>query len=317
MPIIVPLLLYYTISDPFMSIWEYDDYRPARGKSCNNDVICAIRLLDKYADSLHYNSFIIGSSRSDFYYVDDWRTHLSSTASCFHFNQSADNLYGSLQRIRYLYRRFDKIDNLLLIIDADYLDDMSAHSGHLFRIPPQVTRNPIDGLLLRWEELRAFYQLEFQKEWISGNIQNSFQGTTFNPYLNEIYKNSAEAKLQTMNLDEYNKTLSKDLQLYKRSGVDSINDVVILKNQEIALKEIALLARNGGTKLKVVVSPLYNQIQLNPSDVAILKKIFGDSNVYDFSGINEYTCDIKNYYENSHYRPILCRKLLDIVYQEK
>lgn len=42
----------------------------------------------------------------------------------------------------------------------------------------------------------------------------------------------------------------------------------------------------------------------------ILKDIFGYENVFDFSGINEYTNDIHNYYERGHYRPILGALLL-------
>ena len=40
----------------------------------------------------------------------------------------------------------------------------------------------------------------------------------------------------------------------------------------------------------------------------------GKENVFDFSGINEYTNDIHNYYERGHYRPILGARLLQKVY---
>ena len=71
------------------------------------------------------------------------------------------------------------------------------------------------------------------------------------------------------------------------------------------------------TNCKIIISPEYKQIRINPSDVTELKKIFGEENVFDFSGINEYTNDIRNYYEGSHYRPCLGRRLLDIVYGKK
>ena len=53
---------------------------------------------------------------------------------------------------------------------------------------------------------------------------------------------------------------------------------------------------------------------MNPADVEQLKNIFGAKIVYDFSGINQYTYDIRNYYDGSHYRPCLGQKLLDRVY---
>ena len=68
------------------------------------------------------------------------------------------------------------------------------------------------------------------------------------------------------------------------------------------------------TNCKIIISPEYKQIRLNPADVEQLKEIFGAENVYDFSGINKYTNNIRNYYEGSHYRPCLGRQLLDSVY---
>ena len=64
----------------------------------------------------------------------------------------------------------------------------------------------------------------------------------------------------------------------------------------------------------MIISPNYNQININPADIEILKNIFKEKNVFDFSGVNEYTNDIHNYYEKGHYRPILGAQLLQKVY---
>jgi hypothetical protein len=50
-------------------------------------------------------------------------------------------------------------------------------------------------------------------------------------------------------------------------------------------------------------------------NLLILK--FGSSNVYNFSGKNEFTTDLSNYYESSHYRPLLADKILKEIYQTK
>ena len=42
---------------------------------------------------------------------------------------------------------------------------------------------------------------------------------------------------------------------------------------------------------------------------------YGAENVYDFSGINEFTKDYHNYYESGHYRPSLGNKLLERIYK--
>lgn len=316
-PVIILTIGYYVLSDPFMSIWKYENYTPIKGKQCLNDVVRAVRYMDQYDDSLHYNSFILGSSRSDFFYVDDWKHYLSEDASCFHFNQSFDNLLGTYQRVKYLYDRFDRIDNLLIVVDAEYLRDISKHKGHLFRIPPTITKNPIDWAAFRWEEMSAFYNLEFQKEWLQGTYSPGNTGTSFSPYINEIYKVDAEYELNNGDTTEFWASIPEKYQLYQRDGYENISDVSIMNHQLELLKEISRLAESYNTDVRIVVSPLYDQIRLNPLDLQNLRCIFGEDKVYDFSGKNEYTNNKLNYYENSHYRPCLTRILLDKVYENK
>ena len=75
--------------------------------------------------------------------------------------------------------------------------------------------------------------------------------------------------------------------------------------------------RRHGTSIRVLISPDYNQKKLHPDDREILQGIFGKENVYDFSGINEFTEDYHNYYEAGHYRPLLGNKLLERIYKRQ
>ena len=99
-----------------------------------------------------------------------------------------------------------------------------------------------------------------------------------------------------------------------RPGEERVHPPVLMKPQIKLLSEIAKVFQDHHTKYKIIISPEYKQIRLNPADVVQLKEIFGAENVYDFSGINKYTNNIRNYYEGAHYRPCLGRQLLDSVY---
>ena len=66
--------------------------------------------------------------------------------------------------------------------------------------------------------------------------------------------------------------------------------------------------------MKIIISPDYNQVRIHPEDVTYLKRMFGEGNVFDFTGINEYTNDKHNYYEKGHYRPLLGIRLMKEVY---
>ncbi len=307
------LLAWYIIDDPFMMYWHYDNlYEYKQRKICANDAYRGIRWMNQYNDSMHYNSFIIGSSRTDFYYVDEWKKYLDDDASCFHFNQSGDNLLGTLQRTQYLYKRFDKIDNILFVMDAEYLEDMKPHKGHLFRQPWQVTEE-WDFFAYNWECIRAFYTIEYQKQVWGITPEEQKLPYYYIPEYNEVHKVGAEELLES-NPEAYYETLTGFYRLYERTYTDSISAPVIGKQQRDALEQLHTLLTNGNTDYRIVISPLYDQIVLNPQDLECLKEIFGEDKVFDFSGVNEYTNDVSNYYETSHYRPKLCNKILKKIY---
>ena len=58
------------------------------------------------------------------------------------------------------------------------------------------------------------------------------------------------------------------------------------------------------TNCKIIISPEYKQIRMNPADVEQLKNIFGSEHVYDFSGINQYTNDIRRVLRRSTLPPL-------------
>ena len=81
------------------------------------------------------------------------------------------------------------------------------------------------------------------------------------------------------------------------------------------LKEIREILKKEGTKYKIVICPTFDQKVYNPIDIEILKIYFGVENIYDFSGKNKYTNDMRNYYEGSHFKPSVGRQIMNEIYQ--
>jgi hypothetical protein len=95
----------------------------------------------------------------------------------------------------------------------------------------------------------------------------------------------------------------------KTDSIQRIN-----KKQIFMLKEVKHILEKNNTNYKVVLSPLYEQIKFNNSDLLLLENEFGN-NLYDFSGKNSFT-DVKtNYYETSHFRPNVGDSILKIIYK--
>ena len=95
---------------------------------------------------------------------------------------------------------------------------------------------------------------------------------------------------------------------------DSVSPPVIGKPQRELLDSISSIFARQGTSVQIIISPLYNQIRLNPSDLRCLKQLFGSDHVNDFSGPNLWNTDLHNYYEASHYRPHVAVAVMDSVY---
>ena len=138
-----------------------------------------------------------------------------------------------------------------------------------------------------------------------GRIRDSKNNDAFNPREKQI-KQEGEA---------YWKNRKKEFP--ERDGTATIAEPAIFHRQRMVLDEIMEVLRRHGTSIRVLISPDYNQKKLHPDDREILQGIFGKENVYDFSGINEFTEDYHNYYEAGHYRPLLGNKLLERIYKRQ
>ena len=91
--------------------------------------------------------------------------------------------------------------------------------------------------------------------------------------------------------------------------------LTVLEPQRRLLASMKEVFVRHGTRVRIVVSPMYDQIRLHPDDVETLRALFGADVVLDFSGENPLTADVHNYYENSHYRPAVARQILASLYR--
>ena len=80
------------------------------------------------------------------------------------------------------------------------------------------------------------------------------------------------------------------------------------------IEEIRRIFDAHGTNFRVVVSPNYDHVPLHPVDLEALRELFGGGNVRDFSGVNEITSDVRNYYERVHFRPHVGESILSELY---
>lgn len=305
-----PMLLYYIAADPFSVIWRKDlPNHP-------NRAVRGLMALDKHKD-IHYDSFIFGSSRSEPYRIDDWKTYIGENAVACHSQQSADNVYGTLARLKYLYKRYRHVENALIIIDPDYFFGLGLMDGYQYRNHWKVT-GPQDWFAFHWDFFSAFFHADNLAKVFGWKEQPYPYPSTYVSVYDEKQLWGCDSMIDNGHFDEYYEkyVISDGYRFYERdTTIEKIHESVIHQEQLAALQEIRDIFYGNNTKYRLIVSPLYNLEKFNPTDRKLLEDLFGEEYVFDFSGINEYTKDSTNYYENSHYRPHLCRILMQEAYK--
>ena len=309
MPLWISIIL-YVIIDPWKIIWNYDSYLDIKV----NAGYRSYKLLTAH-DSIPYNSFIIGSSRSQQYPVQEWELLLADTnATGFHLDQSGDCIYGALERLEYVYQHLPEIRHVLLIVDHNFLEGTNPPTGAQFCTPWQMTKS---NDFLKFQ--LSCFRFLFTKNGLELLLDFGEVKTLLPYYFDERNEPHLVGKEWALTCDPeyyYSHLILQDVyKLYPRDSIEEIGAAIITPKCIELLSHMQNLFDINQTEYKVVVSPLFDQVKLNPVDKHILDSIFGGENVFDYSGINAYTKDTLNYYESSHYRPQLAKQVMREVYK--
>lgn len=323
LPIVIIWLFVYFSLDPFKVIWHYERFveNNAKGYIALDQDYVSTKTFDNNYKKYLYNSFIFGNSRSIFYQISDWKSHIGQKNSGFHFDASGEALYALHKKILYIDSKKVNIDNVLLVLDNDLLTKVQPNKGPLFEISPQLENND-NFLSFHFTFFRAFTSPSFFIPVIYFKLTNNvppfmksaldYRQRSYDPITNELQFEIFEKMID----DGKYYTKERINVFYERDTIQKYSQPSILFLQKIMLNDINDIFLKHHTNYKIIISPLYDEVKLNQNDLQYLKRLFGEKNVFDYSGINNYTRDYTNYYESSHYRPYVSRKILDEIYHE-
>lgn len=314
------LLAAYVWADPFKAVRHYDCYyRQGDFLGVNRGMVSAYTY-EQQRHQQHYDSFIFGNSRSMAFKVDEWMHYLPADSRPYHFDASAESLQGLLCKLRYIDSVGESLRNVLIVCDTEMLGQLVPGYGHLFITPPLLATenntlnfqgvhfsaflNP--KFLLAFADFSLFHQYRPYMHFVIVEAEESYDITT-----NELLQSGFEESIRRG--DFYNAERCAMFEGVQHP--DSVQRPVIGPEHEQMLRQIASIMEKHRTNCRVVVGPLYDQVRLNPKDLQLLKDIFGESNVQDFSGVNEWNVDYHNYYEQSHYRIDVASEVMRRIYQ--
>ena len=309
----------YIYLDPFLVIGHYNNYYEARkGHLSLNHGLVGTRNLDNHYDQYRWNSFLFGNSRARYWRIEDWEKALGPGNIGYHYDAHSETLFGITKKIQYLDTKGVDIKNALLVIDKSVLRETKSSDVHVFIVPPELVNNS-NLLKFHYVNFSAFADYNFLKTYWEKEDSISTEQLVTGEYFDYDYSKNEITQNRIESLIEQGEYYTQDLyqRIFEGKQYPNYPSRVYIESKQLELlNEISRIFKKHNTQCKIVISPLYEQSKINAQDIETLKSIFGEGNVFDYSGANDYTNDYHNYYEGSHYRPLITKQLIKEIYQQ-
>lgn len=305
-------------ADPFRLFKTYANYSEEMFVIPNRDFISSTVYL-KNARIRSYNSFIFGSSRTVAYKTETWSKFLKGPSNPFVFDASGESLFGIYTKMKYIDSHGGRLKNVLLIIDTDCtFAHEGDQEGHLSIKHPTIAKT--SWIRFYWTFFKSYLDRPFFKSYWKFRLKGKYDESMADYIENRHIQ--YDAYTNDVRLMDQDKALENDTASYYASRAHLFYDrpnslryapVQLTEKYIQMLDSLRQILNRQHTNYKIIISPLYDQVKMNASDLTVLKRYF-PGHVYDFSGKNSWTNDRHNYYESSHYTPRVGEQLLNLVY---
>lgn len=315
LPFII-IFLTFIIWDPMMIIHSYDSPFSFGNPVINDRSVQARWLIG----DRKYNAFIFGSSRSKSFQTNFLKIHIKSD-KIFHMGVNDETIYGIEKKIRFLDSLGYIIDYVLFSLDARILARYINPEPHTFREYYVVSGESVGEYYKHF--FMAFIKPDFLKTYIKyklfhieSELAKQYIWTVdfrYNKKTGDHMYYEYESKIADDSLGYYKKSKV----FYNRDYADGYKPLSIInKTSEKCLKNIFEILKKQNTQYKIVITPNYDMKKIHETDLQILNNIFGQKSIFDFSGINDITKNIGNYYEEKHFKPYIANQILEKVYSK-
>jgi len=305
----------YFFFDPFKVLYDYTDYYADYFVEPNRDFVSTEMFL-RNREHHTYNAFIFGNSCALAFRTGEWQKHVHEPISPFHFDAYLETLYGIWAKINLIHESGFRINHALIVVDQSVFGLVDDLPFHLF------TKHPRYG----GKSTIKFHSIFF-KAYFSGRFFISYMDYRLfrksRPYMKRLdfKRKRNEPVSNDFFLESQDTQLSKDPSTYYtekkfpvRSGEFKTSPNLIDDMKATLLEAIKGIFDKHQSDYKIIINPLYDQISFNTKDLKILEDIFGQDNVYDFSGINSITESKHNFYDAVHYKPDVGEKIYRQIY---
>ena len=265
-----------------------------------------------YIDKNHqkYNAYLFGSSRIGVVNPKVIEQYVPNSRF-YNFTVSSANLHDYLMHLKYFIKQKYEIKTLYMQID---LDDMNhygqADSDYLSKLHPHVTDESENFYYMRY--LLGFFPLNIRTK-----IETNLLKRTKKEYWieNGTWTLRASKKALLENPKQYVKS-EKSFHFTTRRTIR----YTTAKESMPTLQKIVDLCAEHQIKLHIFTSAHHHRKMdtfILEDYNKFLRNISKITSFYDFTGYNSVTLNDENYYEMSHYRPIVGKLVAARVFNDK
>lgn len=318
---IAPIILLtacYVYLDPFKVLRLYDNYFDSE-LNVNKGVVTANTFEHEYP-LRHYNSFIVGSSITCQYELDQWVQFLQPGAVPYHFDSSGQPIATTRRCIEYLYSTVDDLKNVLIVLDPAVF--RFRLSGSMVSIEPkQIHDEPWYPLYYHYKMFHHALNVKFLASyipWLSTQRAINYSDAQIfciQPIVWDRVKNEESMPVWNDSLVNHPEEFYDRHNIVRSEGsFYSIPGTLIDKDTENNLRSISEMLDKKCCDYRVVVSPNLRREILSATDDSLMHQIFG---IHFYNLGTDFKDEISTqalFYDNTHYCPRLSTPIMRRVY---
>ncbi len=256
-----------------------------------------VKMMNILKDPEKHDSYLFGSSRAGFFDVSKM-----DDGDYYDMAYSEGTPGEHLQNLKDMLDRGVKIKNVTMgVDDISYFVDPGFHEDQLYRKP-----FPWDGSLT---DKAGFYLSYLDLITLSQSVEVIMKHKNTDPEYGQRLLATGTENLSIAPDFHYDKTDAtwSDYYYPREESLDEI-------------REIVELCRDNDINLRVFTNPLNGytyEKDIANGYIKFLHELAFVTPYYNFSGFNDVTLDMSNYYETSHFSPEVADMIIDRLYNDR
>ncbi len=296
----------YVVTDPYKTLKPFS---LTYFNSTNRDYLSTELFLKNYPGQ-KYDSYIFSSSKGCGLNTYHWKKYLPEGASQFLFQAWGETVTGIEQKIDYIDTHGYDIDNVILLLDfpSTFAEKQNPTEAMSIKHPEFSGRSRL------LHQMILFYDFcQKPSQWIIAcrtHFKHKSPAVTFDPVSNDWEKGNALADLSVPPAKDSLKNCSlKSKRVFlhdyygSHEGLPERYGPMVDPDFQKQFLHIKDIFDRHHTAYKVIISPVIYGTAPSASeeDIKVLKKIFGNGNVFHYSGKNYLTEDYNNFSDPNHF----------------